>query len=101
MRNTSAKQSGYNGGKFIWELSCESMLFMSLKSFNDAIEAAQAAYTAGDEEAFKCAVTDAQRTIQADSSLCQMLSRAVEAFPNIEALMLISRVCLEFPKAAR
>jgi hypothetical protein len=74
---------------------------MSLKRFNDAIESAQAAYTTGDEEAFMGAVTDAQRTVQAHPTLCQMLSRAVEVFPNIEALMLISRVCLEFPKAAR
>ncbi len=73
---------------------------MPLKRFNDAIESAQTAYAAGDEEAFMCAVTDAQRTVQAHPSLCQMLSRAVEAFPDIEALMLISLVCLEFPKAA-
>jgi len=76
------------------------MLFMTLKSFNNAIESAQAAYTAGDEEAFRCAVTDAQRTVQAHPPLCHMLSRAVETFPDDEALMLISRVCLELPKAA-
>jgi hypothetical protein len=74
---------------------------MPLKSFNDAIQSAQTAYAVGDEEAFKCAVTDAQRTVQAHSSLYQMLSRAVEAFPDIEALSLISLVCLEFAEAAR
>ncbi len=75
--------------------------FMPLNLFNDAIESARTAYAAGEEEAFRRAVTDAQRTVQAHPTLCQMLSRAVEAFPDIEALMLISRVCLEFPKAAR
>ncbi len=74
---------------------------MSLKSFNDAIESAQTAYTVGDEAAFMYAVTDAQRTVQAHPTLYQMLSRAVEAFPDIEALEWISLVCLEFPKAAR
>ncbi len=73
---------------------------MPLKSFNDAIESAQTAYTAGDKVAFRYAVTDAQRTVQAHPSLCQMLSRAVAAFPDDEALMLISLVCLEFAKAA-
>ncbi len=73
---------------------------MPLKRFNDAIESAQAAYTAGDEGAFMCAVTDAQRTVQAHPPLCEMLSRAVEAFPDTEALILISIVCLEFAEAA-
>jgi hypothetical protein len=74
---------------------------MPLKLFNDAIESAQAAYTAGDEEAFMYAVTDAQRTVQAHPTLCQMLSRAVEAFPDIEAIEWISLVCLEFAETAR
>ena len=73
---------------------------MPLKSFNDAIESAQTAYAAGDEAAFMCAVTDAQRTVEAHPSLCQMLSQAVEAFPDIEALELISRVCMELATAA-
>ncbi len=69
---------------------------MLLKGFNDAIEAAQTAYAAGDEAAFMSAVTAAQSTVQAHPSLYLMLSHAAEAFPGIEAMTLISKACLSF-----
>ena len=73
---------------------------MLLKGFNDAIEAAQIAFAAGNEAAFVSAVTAAQSIVQAHPPLYVMLSRAVEAFPDMEAIMLISKACLYFAEVA-
>ena len=68
---------------------------MQWKDFNDAMRDAMQAHKAQDLSAFSSAIEKAQATVEGHPLLSKKLAQALEAFPQVEALQLISEVCIK------